>query len=126
MWMPVQLCLPTFAIATLDVIVNCVHVTEKHFCAPRFAIKVTHVQTVLKWLFLQSDEAVHMCEPYIAIDASESALTAIHHEVLCSKQWLDDCLINLGQNMLKQQHPYINGLYTICFTWTKLVLHSTR
>ena len=59
------------------------------------------------------DKAVYMCEPYIAIDASKSALTATHHEVLCSKQWLDDRLINLGQNMMKQQHPYINGLQSV-------------
>ena len=78
---------PAVSIATKDVI--CINLTEA------------------------VDEAVHMCEPYIAIDASESALTATNHEVLCSKQWLDDRLINLGQNMLKQQHPYINGLQSV-------------
>ena len=37
-------------------------------------------------------------------------LTTDHHQNLNSTMWLDDTLINLGQNMLLKQHPQINGL----------------
>ena len=40
-------------------------------------------------------------------------LTTTQHQILSSTRWLDDSLMNMGQSMLLQQHPHINGLQNV-------------
>ena len=40
-------------------------------------------------------------------------LTTTQHQILSSTRWLDDSLMNMGQIMLLQQHPHINGLQNV-------------
>ena len=49
----------------------------------------------------------------IAIPEDDVYPTASQRHTLENNEWLDDVLMNLGQNLLRKQHPKMNGLQSV-------------